>query len=148
MKFAVLYQRRGKWIVGAQGRTTAGVLIGIGAPLVMDATADASALGRIIRETLSRSRSPVPHPSPAEWPEVTNRFLRATGVKSWASFVRGAILTTIESDDSRIVLQPYENRGAREAFQPGALSGVSVDAKATDEEVGAAALAALERCGP
>lgn len=144
MNFAVLYKRRGKLIIGAQGRTTAGVLIGVEPPLSIDETLDASSVGRTLREALNRSRSPVPHPKPAEWPAITDVFLRGAGVKSWGTFVRGSLLTTVESDGSVIVFQPHANRGARDAFQPMGLPSIRVDAGASDEELGVAAARALE----
>lgn len=144
MKFAVLYKRRGKLIIGAQGRTTAGVLIGVEPPLSIDETVDPSSLGRTLRDALNRSRSPVPHPQPEEWPAITDVFLRSAGVKSWSTFVRGSLLTTVESDGSAIVFQPHENRGARDAFQPMGLPSIRLDAGASDEELGIAAARALE----
>jgi hypothetical protein len=144
MRFAVLYKRRGKLIIGAQGRTTAGVLIGFEPPLSIDDTVDASSLGRALRDVLKRSRSPVPHPRPEEWPAITNAFLRIAGVKSWSTFVRGSLLTTVEWDGSAIVFQPHENRGARDAFQPMGLPAIRLDAGASDEDVGVAAARALE----
>lgn len=118
MKFAVIYKRRGTLVIGAQGRTTAGVLIGIERPVLLDATVGAAEIGKMLRETLGRSRSPIPHPQPEEWPAIMQEFLRATGVKTWGSFVRGSVLTTVEADGMKIVFQPYANRGARDAFQP------------------------------
>lgn len=144
MKFAVLYQRRGKLIVGAQGRTTAGVLIAVEEPVSMHASIDESALGKTVRDVLNRSKSPVPHPNPGDWPAITDQFLHSTGVKTWGSFVRGAVLTTVESDGPKIVFQPHENRGARDSFQPMGLPSISVDAGATDQELGAAARRALD----
>jgi hypothetical protein len=144
MKFAVLYKRRGHFIVGPQGRTTAGVLIGVAPPVSMDATIDARELGKAVRDALGRSRSPVPHPQPDEWPAVTEEFLRATGVKTWGTFVRGSVLTTVEADGAKVVFQPHENRGARDAFQPMGLSSITIDSSATDEELGTAAMRALE----
>jgi hypothetical protein len=144
MRFAVLYKRRGKLIIGAQGRTTAGVLIGVGPLLSIDETVDASSLGQILRDALERSRSPVPHPQPEAWPAITETFLREAGVKSWGTFVRGALLTTIESDGSAIVFHPHENRGARDAFQPMAQPSIRLDAGASDEDLGVAATRALE----
>lgn len=90
MKFAVLYRRRQKFFIGAQGRTTAGVLIGLEQPVAIDAVVDASELGAMLRESLARSKSPLPHPQLTEWPTITATFLRGTGVKTWGAFVRGS----------------------------------------------------------
>jgi hypothetical protein len=144
MKFSIIYKRRGKLIIGAQGRTTAGVLIGVEPPLAIDETIDASSVGRTLRDALNRSRSPVPHPKPEEWPAITDVFLRSAGVKSWSTFVRGSLLATVESDGSMIIFQPHENRGARDAFQPMGLPSIRLDAEASDAELGEAAARALE----
>lgn len=144
MKFAVLYQRRGKLIIGAQGRTTAGVLIGIDEPVVIGADVDAATLGGVLCKALERSRSPLPHPQMTEWPSITSVFLRAVGVKTCSNFVRDALLTTIESDGVTIRFQPHENRGARDAFQPMGLPVVSVAYGVPDSEIGVAAAKALQ----
>lgn len=144
MKFAVLYKRRGQLLFGAQNRTTAGVLIGADELIVIDAAVDAFALGAGLCQALNKSRSPVPHPPPTEWPMITASFLRGAGVKSWGTFVRDALLATVESDGSTIRFQPHENRGARDAFQPMGLRMVTICATASDEEVGLAAIRALD----
>jgi hypothetical protein len=143
MKFAVLYERRGKLIIGAQGRTTAGVLIGLQQPESTDADVDALTLGRMLRGALSRSTSPIPHPQPTQWPAIMQTFLDGARMKTWGSFVRGADLTTVESDGTTISFQPHENLGAREGFQPRGLPAVVVSATVTDEELGKAAQKAL-----
>lgn len=119
-------------------------MIAVDEPVSIDAAIDVSALGKTVRDALRRSRSPVPHPNPGDWPAITDQFLRATGVKTWATFVRGAVLTTVESDASEIVFQPHENCGPRKAFQPMGLPSFRVDATAPDAEIGGAARRALD----
>jgi hypothetical protein len=97
-KFAVVYRRRGKLIFGAQGRTTAGVLVGSEKPSVVDAGIDPATIGAMLRSTLGKSRSPLPHPQPSEWSRITESFLQAVDSKTWGTFVRGTLLTTVEAD--------------------------------------------------
>jgi len=144
MKFAVIYKRRGKFIIGPQGRTTAGVLIAVERPASLGTTVDIPMIGKTLRDALSRSRSPVPHPGPDEWPAIMEEFLHATDVKTWGSFVRGSVLATVETDGSKVVFQPHENRGARDAFQPMGLPSIVIDSNVTDEELGGAAIRALD----
>lgn len=144
MKNAVIYRRGEKLIIGAQGKTTAGVLIGVGTPIVLDADIGSAEIGASLREALGRSRSQLRHPTPAEWPAITESFLRAVGAKSWGAFVRGAMLSTVEEDQAAILFQPYENCGPRDAFQPMGLPSITIPADASDQEIGDAAVRALE----
>jgi hypothetical protein len=143
MKYAVVYRRRGKLIVGAQGRTHAGVLIGIGAVVVID-TFEPDKIGSTLREVLKQSESPLRHPQPSEWTAITNRFLSGSGVKTWGSFMRGARLLTVMSNGESIQFQPHENRGARDAFQPMGLPPLTIAAAESDEALGEAVLKALD----
>jgi hypothetical protein len=145
MKYGAVYERRGKLIIHPDGKTTAGVLIGIEPFLVIDkAATSASQIGASLRKVLTQSRANLRHPNPNEWDSVAAPLYAAAGVKSWGVFVRGALLTNVEADGTTIRLLPHENRGARDGFQPRELPPIEVPENAPDEEIGAAILNALE----
>ena len=145
MSYGAVYERGGKLILHADGRTTAGVLIGIEPFLVLDkASVRAAEIGASLRSVLAKSKSDLRHPEPDEWDAVAAPLYAAAGVKSWSAFVKGAVLAHVEADDVVIRLLPQENRGGRDGFQPGELPSVEVAATASDEELGAAVLHALD----
>ena len=145
MRYGAVYERREKLIIHADGKTTAGVLIGIEPFLVLDkAAARAADIGASLRSVLAKSRDNLRHPGPAEWDAVAAPLYAAAGVKSWGVFVKDALLANIEADDAAIRLLPQENRGGRDGFQPRGLPAIEVAATASDEELGSAVLNALE----
>lgn len=72
------------------------------------------------------------------------QVLLGCGVKTWGAFVPGAVLATVEADETKILFQSHENRGAREAFQPMGVEPITVEVTAPNERVGAAAMQALK----
>jgi hypothetical protein len=145
MRYGAVYERRGKLIIHADGKTTAGVLIGVEPFLVLDkATVRPVDIGASLRAALTKSRGNLRHPEPNEWDAVAAPLYAAAGVKSWGVFVKGALLANVEADDAAIRLLPQENRGGRDGFQPRGLPVIEVAANASDEELGAAVLNALE----
>lgn len=145
MKYGAVYERRGKIVCHADGKTTAGVFVGIGPFVVLDRdTASAAVLGSTLRQVLQHSREGLRHPAPSEWDAIALPLYAAVGVKSWGAFVRGAELTNVEADEHTIRLLPHMNLGARDGFQPKGLDTIEVVARASDEELGSAVLRALE----
>ena len=145
MKYGAVYERRGKIIFHADGKTTAGVFISIEPFVVLDtAAAGAAVLGSTLRQVLQHSREGLRHPAPNEWDAISLPLYAAVGVRSWGAFVRGAELTNVEADEQTIRLLPHKNLGARDGFQPRGLDTIEVSARATDEEVGSAVMRALE----
>jgi hypothetical protein len=143
MKYGAVYQRRGKFILHADSKTTAGVLIGVEPMVVLDETVDAATLGRTLRQVLNHSQTGVRHPNMDEWDAVAAPLYSAAGVKSWGTFVRGSLLTSVEVNANTMRLLPQENRGARDGFQPMGLRVLEVATSISDAELGEAVLQAL-----
>ena len=144
MKHAAVYRRRDNVLVHPDGRTTAGVFIGIEPFIVLSASSDAATIGMALRRALASFRDGLRHPQSHEWDAVSSPLYAAAGVKNWGAFVRGTVLVNVEADDDVIRVLPQENRGARDGFQPKGLPSIEVPATATDDEIGSAVLRALD----
>ena len=144
MKHAAVYRRRDKLILHPDGKTTAGVFIGIEPFVVLPASSDFLVIGATLRNVLAASRERLKHPQPHEWDAVAAPLYAAAGVKSWGTFVRGAVLTHVEGTHDGLRLLPQENRGGRDGFQPFGLPVIEIPATATDEEIGNAVIKALD----
>lgn len=143
MRYAAVYDRRGKLIVHPDGKTTAGVLIAI-KPFVVLENADPAAIGAALRMALESSKVGIRHPELDEWDAVAAPLYAAAGVKTWGVFAKGTELVSVEANDAVIRLLPQENRGPREGFQPRGLPAVEVPSDTSDEQIGSAVLKALE----
>ena len=124
--------------------------IGIDMPPVhrLDAAADPSDAGRALRESLAASTTRIPPRFWREQREITKEFLKAAHVRSWRQLQTGAVACWIAERDGVIVLTPLRNGGTRgdsKGFQPFGASDVTVAASATDAELGAAVIEALDR---
>jgi hypothetical protein len=63
MKYGAVYERRGKLIVHPDGKTSAGVLIGIEPYIVLEKDATSAAeIGASLRSVLAKSRDNLRHP--------------------------------------------------------------------------------------
>ena len=71
MRLATVYQRRDKFIVCPNGKTTAGVWIGI-EPIVVLHTSEHEPLGCAVRRALHASRSNLRHPELEEWDSIVH----------------------------------------------------------------------------
>lgn len=143
MRYAAVYDRRGKLILHADGKTTAGVLIAI-EPFVVLEGIEPAAIAVALRMVLEKSKVGLRHPEANEWDAVAAPLYAAAGVRTWGAFVRAAELVSVEANDAAIRLLPQENRGPRDGFQPRGLPAVEVASNASDEELGSAVLKALE----
>ena len=144
MRHAAVYRRSNKLILHPDGKTTAGVFIGIEPFIVLPASSGAATVGAALRSALAASRQGLRHPQPQEWDAVASPLYAAAGVKSWGNFVRGTDLANVEYVDDVIRFLPQENRGARDGFQPMGLPVIEVPATATDDEIGSAVFNALD----
>jgi hypothetical protein len=142
MRYAAVYDRRGKLIVHPDGKTTAGVLIAIEPFVVLENTQPA-AIGAALRMALEKSKVGLRHPQLDEWDAVAAPLYAAAGVKTWGVFVKGTELVNVEADDAVIRLLPQENCGARDGFQPRGLPAVELASDTSDQEIGSAVLKAL-----
>lgn len=144
MKYGAVYERRGTLILHADAKTVAGVLIGVPPYAVLEAAADPAQIGRTLRSVLERSKNGVRHPDPHEWDAVARPLLDSVGATSWGTFARGAHLVNVEADDETLRLQPQENRGPRDGFQPLSVAAIEVPVAASDERLGLAIREALD----
>ena len=142
MRLATVYQRRDKFIVCPNGKTTAGVWIGI-EPIVVLHTSEHEPLGCAVRRALHASRSNLRHPELEEWDSIAAPLYALVDVKTWGAFARGAELVSVEADHATIRLLPQENRGARDGFQPIGLPTFEVAEAVSDEELGLAVMEAM-----
>lgn len=125
-------------------RAVSGVLTG-GEPVKrLELPVPPAELASAIRETLGHSRSGVPHPDPSTAFERTAPLLKAAKVRSWSALARGARLIEIAENAGAIVFTPTENRGGRKGFLHLPALNVTVSKPVNDEDLGEAAIRALE----
>jgi hypothetical protein len=99
------------------------------------------AWGEAVLKALSSYREGAADPEPPG--AVSPEFLTYLGVKSWNTFARGALHLGVEFDGREVSLTPSaRNRGAFE-YLP---AEQAVKSPPEPQAVGAAMLAALERC--
>lgn len=100
-------------------------------------------LGAAARAAIEGSRQGVPHP--ATWKGLFDPVLRLAGVKSWATFVKGARLVRLEQEVGEVRLMPTRNVGPKEGFEdrPSAISVIPQGA--TAGAIGAGVRDALAR---
>jgi hypothetical protein len=72
-------------------------------------------VGTAVAAALNASGSGVDNPPPTG-PLPIQPLLEVAGVKSWATFVRGAQMVVVRLDDVEVFVEPNENRGGREGF--------------------------------
>jgi hypothetical protein len=142
MKSAKAYRRDGKWYIHSDCQTTAGVWIASAPYLASDN--DPSALGGAILRALEASAIGVPHPT--DWGNIFSPVLDLAGVKSWATFVKGASLVGIEANGPKIVLTPHHNQGPKEGFDPLENQHIQIPAEASVSDLGQAALNVFALC--
>jgi hypothetical protein len=139
VKAATIYEHKGKLYVHSSSKTTAGVWV-INAPALTADKANASELGRAIRECLAASREGVPHPS--SFANLFDPVLGLAGVSSFGTFVKSAKCVEVEtSDDVTATLIPTRNEGVYDGFTP--LPNKTAAALDSDEVLGSAAISAL-----
>ncbi len=142
MRSAKAYRRSGKWIFHSDCQTTAGVWIA--SPPFLSSGEIPGELGACVSQTLNGSMEGVPHPT--EWGKLFSPVLELAGVKTWPTFVKGALLVGIEMEGDAITLTPHCNEGPKEGFDPLESQAVTLAASATPGEIGEALLKAAAAC--
>jgi len=139
---ASVYARRGSIYVAPSSKTEAGFWVEHG-PYFAEAEADARAepmtLARHVLAALAASRVGMPTP-PRD--ELRSRLPEFAGVKSYATFMRGAQLVTVSRENETITLTPTSNGGARTGFTPLVDEVVRVD---SPDQLGSCLLGLLDR---
>lgn len=104
-----------------------------------------TALGEAVLRALAAARNDIPHPLPSEWSALAKPLYKAAGVKSWATFVKGALFCNIREEGGNLYIEPNRNLGARGGFQPiPDQNDLRIPASASAEEIGAAVRKALD----
>jgi hypothetical protein len=116
MKSAHVIQRAGKLFVHTLSRTTAGVVIGSDDVAILREDTKDSDLGEAVLRALRESKEQIPHPMPADWPDINRRYLAALQTKSLSAFMKGALCVGVSSDEDRIIFEPTKNSGSRDGF--------------------------------
>jgi hypothetical protein len=124
--------------------------VGIASPPfeVLTVGSSPEALGTAVVAALGESRTEVAHPT--DFPAIARPLYEAAGVKSWSTFVKGSSMCTVEVDGSTLRIEPWENQGAREGFEPILENRLALPASSSIESLGLAVLDALkiaERAG-
>lgn len=118
-KVAVMYLRRGTYLIHAQSTTIDGIGILWGHVTRAPIGTCAIDLGSMINTALNNSLSGVPHPLQGDWKDIPRPLFDAAAIQSWSAFVKGArcISIALESE-GRVSLLPTRNLGARDGFVP------------------------------
>lgn len=142
MRSAKAYRRNGKWLFHTDCKTTAGVWIAA-APFLCSDDAPAE-LGMCLAQVLNSSVEGIPHPT--QWNNFFKPILELAGVKSWNTFVKGAVLVGIESDADEITLTPHRTLGPKEGFEPIHDGSVRLLANSSASELGTALSEVIGNC--
>ncbi|QWK81296.1 hypothetical protein [Ochrobactrum sp. BTU1] len=140
MKSATIYERKNRLYFHACSQTTAGIWM-LSAPVLTTEKGNIREGGRMVKDCLAASRQGIAHPS--SFPNLFKPMLDLAGVKSYGTFVNSSKSVGITTDDGvSAILTPYRNDGPKHGYTP--LAEMPAIPLASDEELGAAILAALE----
>ncbi|MES2206722.1 MAG: hypothetical protein V4525_08000 [Pseudomonadota bacterium] len=142
MKTASAYSRKGKILIQAFAKTTAGVWIAYGPVFTIEQT-EINDLGIKVLKALNSSSEDIPHPKHTELQAIQKPMLEAAGVKSWSTFSKGAKAVGLTWKDDLITLEPCANY-ANQGGTP--LPEKSISCKPTAEKLGAALIEAFNNC--
>lgn len=134
---AVIYQRQGTIIIGPENRTTDGLWLDRGPYQICDDSTDESVLGAMAKSTLRQSQLNVPHPT--SWTGATKALEAAAGVKSYRTFISGAVYVSLHQSNQGIQLVPSTNGGAtgdNRGFHPKTDQSIMLDSSISDSSLG------------
>jgi hypothetical protein len=132
------------FILYAQQRTSSGVLVNAAPVVRLPPHAPAADLGTALRTVLASYKEGVPHPK--NWSDATQRFLKATGYRSWRALQDPSRSCWIEASAGAFRITPLKNggpRGDQKGFQPFGAEAVVAPGDATNEQLGRSLEAAL-----
>lgn len=145
-KIISVYRRKGKIIIGPNHKTTDGVWIDSGPYEICTDSIDTGELGKIILKTIKKSKNGIPHP--ISWDGFTKPLQKASGVKSYSSFLNGTLRCSVELSD-KLYFMPYRNggyKGDAKGFHEISEEQFSILANSPDDKIGKSLLDALEKC--
>jgi hypothetical protein len=68
----------------------------------------------MILDSFTKTKSGVPHPE--DWSTFPHPLWTAAGVRSWASFVKGAVSCDVYREQGEIKIMPMRNTGRQGGF--------------------------------
>ena len=139
---ATVYQRKDKIFCHSSSQTDAGIWI-LSEPALVVSRDDPDAVGGMVRECLSHSRTGLPHPT--DFRNLFKPILDLAGMKSVAAFSKDAKCVSIEQgDEGEVFLIPTRNGGKNEGFVP--LADKIVRLAAIPDDFGKEILSAIDLC--
>jgi len=113
-KVVQVYLRKSEFIICSSSQTSAGFWVTNGHFSRVPEVADAVELGRAVVEALDASTGIVAYDK-SRSPSAP--FLSALGLKSYRSFMKGALSIDVSTDDDDVLtVMPMRNMGPREGF--------------------------------
>ena len=132
-----VYVRQERIIVHPISKTTAGLGVGTAPFEILSIKVEDAVLGDAALRAIASVQTGIPHPSPDEWPALARPLYEAAGVKSWSTFVKGAVYCDVTQEGRVLRVESSQNKGARGGFQPIEGQGaLTVSATAPAEEIG------------
>jgi hypothetical protein len=142
-----VFARAADFLVEPNFEATTGIWLSAGPVQRLPRSAPPAELGAAVRVALQESRQGVPHPT--DWKKFVPPVIEVAGVRSWAALQRSAAKCHIEAGTDGVKVVPLRNGGTRgddRGYHSLGDLAVKLPATATDEELGAAVLAALAAC--
>ena len=147
-KSAQIYQYRGFLILRTISRQASGMWKQDGPFQKLLLSCPDHELGNALLERLSLSRSGLQTPGIENGLKVNSELYTATGVKSWITFQRNALLISVdlEAGPSIFTFEPNEKVHNGRGYVPISESCETLPGSSTPEEIGAAVRRALAKC--
>lgn len=111
---AMLYARGGRAFIVPESLTVDGFWVA-SSPCLVESLDAPDAVADCALRALEASRSGVPTPPPTERLEA--ELLERAGVKSFGTFMKGALAVRLTAGERGIILTPMRNAGARSGFE-------------------------------
>jgi hypothetical protein len=144
MKAATVYRRSSALLLHSSSKTTAGLWIATAPFLRVESGSAQAAKGEAALAVLNASQEGVPHPT--NWSGLVAPLLELAGVKSWATFMKGAACLNLEVEGEQLKVIPNRNLGPKEGFEPVPENAVELPFPSSPGQIGAALEEALARC--
>jgi hypothetical protein len=144
MRAATVYRRGNALYLNSSSRTTAGLWIATAPFLRVESGSALTARGEAALAALNASQEGVPHPT--NWSELVAPLLELAGVRSWATFMKGAACLNLEVEGESLKIIPNRNLGPKEGFESIPESAVELPFPSSPGQIGVALEEALARC--
>jgi hypothetical protein len=101
-------------------------------------------IGDTVLKVLHGSQESIPQPT--KWNDEFWEMLDLAGVKTWATFQKGASCIGFESDRGWLTMRPFANKGARDGYTPLQEKNFCIPCDSTPEAIGNAVQKAVSLC--